>query len=84
MARPVVATTAAAQGIDHQGTIRVGETADEIAEAVNGLIASPTDAYALGQAARARVCDGYSWAAQLAPLDALVTRGPAFRHRTRA
>jgi len=75
MARPVVATTAAAKGVDHGGTIRVGETVGEIAEAINDLIADRRAADALGLEARAQVQERYSWAAQLAPLDGLLSTG---------
>lgn len=72
MARPVVASAAAAEGIDHAGTIRVGGTAGEIVEAVMALLDDPADAAALGNAARTRVIERYGWDARLAPLDALV------------
>ena len=72
MARPVVASAAAAQGIDHAGTIRVGETVGEIAEAVNRLLADPRKAAELGASARSRVQERYSWEARLAPLDDLI------------
>ena len=69
MARPVVASGAAAEGIDHDGTIRVGSSVAEIADAVNELLAHPDRAAALGGAARRRVQERYSWEARLAPLD---------------
>lgn len=69
MARPVVASAAAAEGIDHGGTIRVGSTVGEIAEAVVELLTHRARAAELGEAARARVIERYSWAARLAPLD---------------
>src|SRR3546814_4954154 len=72
MARPVVASAAAAEGIDHDGTIRTGRDADTIADAVTSLLDNPTDAAALGVAARARVIKRYGWSARLAPLDALL------------
>ncbi|QNQ10962.1 TIGR03087 family PEP-CTERM/XrtA system glycosyltransferase [Sphingomonas alpina] len=72
MARPVVASAAAAAGIDHQDTIRVGETVGEIAEQVNALLANPSGAAALGQKARKQVEDRYSWEARLAPLDTIM------------
>src|SRR3546814_1224323 len=59
MARPVVASAAAAEGIDHDGTIRTGRDADTIADAVTSLLDNPTDAAALGVAARARVIKRY-------------------------
>jgi len=72
MARPVVASAAAAEGIDHGGTIRVGGTVGEIAEEVNRLLANADNASALGNSARARVIERYSWDACLAPLDAIM------------
>src|SRR3546814_19975430 len=72
MARPVVASAAAAEGIDHDGTIRTGRDADTIADAVTSLLDNPTDAAALGVAARARVLQRYCWSACLATLIALL------------
>jgi len=71
MARPVVASAAAAEGIDHAGTIRVAADAPEFAAQVLALIDAPADAAKLGQAARAQVLRRYGWDARLAPLDAL-------------
>jgi sugar transferase (PEP-CTERM/EpsH1 system associated) len=71
MARPVVASTAAAEGIDHDGTIVVGATAAAIGEAVARLLSEPRQAEELGRGARARVIARYGWTARLAPLDAL-------------
>jgi sugar transferase (PEP-CTERM/EpsH1 system associated) len=72
MARPVVASVAAAQGIDHAGTIKVGATVGEIAEAVTQLLSDPKKAAELGAAARRQVLDRYSWEARLSPLDDLL------------
>lgn len=72
MARPVVASSAAAEGIDHGGTIAVGATAADLEDAVNALLSDPARAAALGCAARARVIARYGWDARLAPLDALL------------
>ena len=72
MARPVVASAAAAEGIDHDDTIRVGGTVGEIAEAVMALLADRAGAAELGQRARARVIERYGWDARLAPLDELM------------
>ncbi|MGU3390961.1 glycosyltransferase [Sphingomonas sp. M1A8_2b] len=71
MARPIVASTAAAEGIDHAGTIRVASTARDFAEQVIALLDAPDAAAALGTAARAQVILRYGWDARLAPLDAL-------------
>ena len=72
MARPVVATAAAAEGIDHAGTLRVADDAAAQVEAIAALLDDPVQAAALGAAARARVIDRYDWTARLAPLDALL------------
>lgn len=72
MARPVVASRAAAEGIDHGHTIRVGETVGEIAEEVIALLGDPGGAARLGREARAQVQGRYSWEARLAPLDAIL------------
>ncbi len=80
MARPVVASRAAATGIDHGGTIAVGETAEAIAAKIGELLADPTQAAELGAAARRRVVDHYGWDARLAVLDGIVgLSGPATR-----
>ncbi|UZK68027.1 TIGR03087 family PEP-CTERM/XrtA system glycosyltransferase [Sphingomonas sp. M1-B02] len=72
MARPVVASAAAAEGIDHDATITVGTTAEEIGAAVIGLLSDPRSAFELGAAARERVIARYSWEARLAPLAGLM------------
>ena len=69
MARPVVASQPAAEGIDHAGTIRTGKTAADIADTVGVLLDDPHAAAALAAAARRRVIARYGWAARLAPLD---------------
>ena len=71
MARPVVASTAAAEGIDHAGTLVTAESEADMAAAVTALLDDPTAAATLGHAARVRVERRYGWAARLAPLDAL-------------
>ncbi|KQT33523.1 glycosyl transferase family 1 [Sphingomonas sp. Leaf412] len=68
MARPVVASRAAAEGIDHAGTIRV----DDGADAVCAVLDDPAGAAVLARAARARAIARYGWDAALAPLDAIV------------
>ena len=67
MARPVVASPAAAEGIDHAGTIRVGEGAGDVL----ALLDDPAGAAALGASAREQVIARYGWDAAMAPLDAL-------------
>ncbi len=72
MARPVVASTAAATGIDHGGTIELGEDVGGMADAVSALLDDPARAAELGKAARQRVIDHYSWDAKLAVLDGIM------------
>ena len=72
MARPVVASTAAAEGIDHADTIRVAGSTQAFADQVLALLDSPETAALLGNAARAQVIARYGWDARLAPLDALL------------
>ena len=78
MERAVVASPAAAEGIDHAGTIRVADL-PAMAAAVNALLGAPAEAAALGRAARARVMRRYGWDAALAPLDALLGLPDAVR-----
>lgn len=73
MARPVVASTAAAEGIDHDGTIRVAADAHAQIEAIGALLDDRAAADRLGAAARARVLQRYSWPSRLTALDALMT-----------
>lgn len=73
MARPVLATPGAAEGIDHGGTIRVAPR-ERFAAALAELLASPGD---LGVRARARVVAHYDWNARLMPLDTLFGLGRA-------
>jgi sugar transferase (PEP-CTERM/EpsH1 system associated) len=72
MARPVVASAEAAEGIDHAGTIRVGHDVGGIADAIVALLRRPQDAATLGSFARAQVIARYGWEARLAPLDDLL------------
>lgn len=70
MARPVVASPAAATGIDAMpGThLRVADGADAFADAVCTLLDDPVAAAEMGQAARAQMIARYGWAARMAPL----------------
>jgi len=79
MARPVVASAAAAEGIDHAGTIRVAADARATAAAIAALLADAGAARRLGEAARARVQARYAWDACLAPLDTLMRLPDAAR-----
>lgn len=72
MARPVVASSAAAEGIDHKGTIAIGASAEDITNAVTMLLSDRRGAAELGIDARARVMARYGWDARLAPLDDLI------------
>ena len=72
MARPVVGSTAAAEGIDHADTIRVASSTQAFAEQILALLDAPQTAARLGSAARAQVIARYGWDARLAPLDALL------------
>ncbi len=75
MARAVVASPAAAEGIDHAGTIRVAEGAAVVVD----LLSDRGGAVRLGQAARARVLGRYDWEACLAPLERLIALSGAER-----
>lgn len=72
MARPVVATSAAAEGIAHDETIRIADNADGFACAACALIADPQGAATLGARARQRTIERYGWDARLAALDPLM------------
>ncbi|WP_230481531.1 TIGR03087 family PEP-CTERM/XrtA system glycosyltransferase [Sphingomonas sp. Leaf21] len=68
MARPVVASVAAAEGIDHDGTIAVANDDRDFADKVIAALNGPTD----NPRARAQVLARYDWTARLAPLDDLL------------
>jgi sugar transferase (PEP-CTERM/EpsH1 system associated) len=71
MARPVVASTVAALGIDAvYGRDLI--VSDNAASAVIDLFQNPTRATAIGAAARARMLEYYPWDAQLVPLAGIV------------
>jgi sugar transferase (PEP-CTERM/EpsH1 system associated) len=76
MARPIVASAPAAEGIDHADTIAVGETAAEIAGRLIAILADPEAARVRGKAARLQVMQRYGWDARLSPLDALLGTDP--------
>lgn len=69
MARPVVASAAAAEGIDHAGAIRVS---DDPAGGICALLDDRPAAEALGGRARVQVLARYGWDARLAPLGPLL------------
>lgn len=70
MARPVVASAAAATGIDAAPGehLLVADGAGAMADAVVRLFDDPAAAAAMGRAARAQMIVRYGWDAQLAPL----------------
>ena len=75
MARAVVASPAAFEGIDAVPgrDLLVADGARAEADAVLALLADPPRAARMGAAARARVEERYGWGARLAALDALLT-----------
>ncbi len=70
MARPVVASAAAATGIDAAAGehLLVADGATAMADAVCTLFDDPAAAAAMGRAARGRMIARYGWDARLAPL----------------
>lgn len=74
MARPVVASAAAAEGIDATpgAHLLVADDARSMADAVARLFDEPDAALAMGRAARMRMIARYGWNAQLAPLGGLL------------
>jgi glycosyltransferase involved in cell wall biosynthesis len=76
MGLPVVGTRSATQGIEGVAGEHylVRESARELADAIVGLLADPTEARALGARGRRLVEERYDWEATLAPLDRLCAR----------
>ena len=76
MARPVVATSGAAEGIDaREGEeFILADSAAEFAASVLWLMSERKRGDAIGASARARMKAAYSWPAQLARLDAALAR----------
>lgn len=74
MAKPVVASLAAAEGISADDGIHFHVEADVSGEAgrVNDLLADPEARNRIGGAARRHVLHHYGWAGQLKPLDAIM------------
>lgn len=74
MARPVVASSAAAEGLDviADRELLIADGAPAEAGAILTLLADPTRAEAIGMAARARMVSDYGWPARLAVLPALL------------
>ena len=77
MARPVVASSQAAEGIDatHGAHLLVADDPAKEAESIIALLADPARAAALGQAARARMEQRYRWSATLDRLPDLLLGG---------
>jgi sugar transferase (PEP-CTERM/EpsH1 system associated) len=75
MARPVVASAQAAEGIDsYDGThFLIADDADQEAALVCELLAAPERAAKLGVAARARMIERYDWGATLAGVPELLS-----------
>ncbi len=78
MARPVVASPAAFEGIEAEPGVHllVAESAEAQAEAIAGLLGDRARAEAMGQAARRRIEQAYRWDARLAPLGAIIGLAP--------
>ena len=74
MARPVVASPAAHEGIEAEPgrELIVADGASATAEAIRRLLEAPEEAAALGRAARARMASAYGWDRRLAPLEEIV------------
>jgi len=70
MARPVVASPAAFEGIEAAPGrhLLVADEASVQAGAIGGLLADPARAAAIGEAARRRMVEAYRWESRLAPL----------------
>ena len=81
MAKPVVASSVAAEGIDAVAgeALIIADSPAEIASAIGGLLTDRVRARLIGAAARARVQKRYSWDALLAGLEDLIEPPP--RHR---
>jgi polysaccharide biosynthesis protein PslH len=78
MAKPVVASTAAAEGIDAKDGehLRVARSVADEAEIVSALLADNDGRAKIGAAARAHVMQHYGWDAQLAGLEAFMQSPP--------
>lgn len=74
MARPVVASPAAFEGIEAEPgrDLIVADGAAAMAGAIKELLASPDRAAAMGKMGRSLVTASYSWESRLAPLAAMI------------
>jgi hypothetical protein len=75
MARPVVATTAAFEGIEAVPgrDLLVADSPEDFAMALAGVVASAELGSRIGAAARRLTGQAYGWPVRLAPLDALLS-----------
>ena len=73
MARPVVASTCAAEGIDaiNGEHFLIAESVEDEAQLVHDLLADPERARRLGEQAKILIHSQYSWETQLAALPGL-------------
>ena len=78
MARPVVATPCAFEGIEAEPgrDLIVADGADAQADAIRSLLSDPARAAELGSAARRRMEEAYHWDVRLAPLTRLLGAAP--------
>ncbi|WP_431853677.1 TIGR03087 family PEP-CTERM/XrtA system glycosyltransferase [Allosphingosinicella sp.] len=74
LARPVVASPAAFEGIEAEPgrELIVAESGDDQAQAIARLLGDPKAARALGAAARVRMESSYRWDSRLAPLERML------------
>lgn len=79
MARPVVASVPAYEGIDAEPGrhLMVADTIADEAHLILELLANPAKADMMGRAARDRMLERYVWDQTLAPLGPLIGREPA-------
>jgi polysaccharide biosynthesis protein PslH len=79
MARPVIVSPSAGQGIDAEAgrELMIAAGPDEWIDACVDLLTNPPRGAAMGAAARARMIARYSWGATLAPLAAMIGQGVA-------
>tara|TARA_R110002096_G_scaffold255525_1_gene448796 strand:- start:3553 stop:4818 length:1266 start_codon:yes stop_codon:yes gene_type:complete len=74
LARPVVCTPQALEGIDAVpgADLALAKTAEQFADTVLDLIATPARAAVMGEQARQRMVEAYGWPAQMAVLDRII------------
>jgi sugar transferase (PEP-CTERM/EpsH1 system associated) len=73
MAKPVVATTAALEGLDVPAELRHGgDTAEELARAVTALLRSRDERRRIGESGRAWAQENHDWARTLRPVVDLI------------